>query len=279
MKKRDWLPILLLFVAVALLVVDRSDGLPSPGALLSRWAASAQMAVSRLAGNLGNARVFFEDLDELRAENEMLRRRVEDLTVELAGMQDVLAENEVLRRELGFAQTQRLLGLRGADVTARVAAQEPGSLIRAIHIDVGQAAGLLPDMPVLTGRGLVGRVIEVEGQFSEVLLITDPRSAVAALIGRTRSAGIVRGQVDGTLVMDGISRDADVQVGDIVLTSGLGGVFPKGIVIGQVSQVLRSDTAMFEKAVVTPSVDLSSLEVVLVSTQPQQELAEPESGD
>ena len=279
MKKRDWLPILLLFVAVALLLVDRSDSLPSPKSLLSRWAATAQLAVSRLAGNLGNARVFFEDLDKLRAENEMLRRRVEDLTVELASMQDVLAENEVLRRELGFAQAERLLGLRGADVTARVAAQEPGSLIRAIRIDIGSEAGLLPDMPVVTGRGLVGRVIEVEGQFSEVLLITDPRSAVAALVGRTRSTGIVRGQVDGTLVMDGIARDADVQVGDIVLTSGLGGVFPKGIVIGQVSQVLRSDTAMFEKAVVIPSVDLNSLEVVLVATQPQQGLAEPDSGD
>jgi len=278
MRKRDWVPLLFLFVAAALLLLDRGGGLSSPKAWLSRWAASGEMALSRLLGNIGNARVFFQDLDELRADNEMLRQRVEDLTVELAALGEVVAENEVLRRELGFVQTQGVLGLRGADVTGRVAVAEPGNLIRAIHVDFGRNAGLLPDMPVVTGRGLVGRVIEVEGAVSEVLLITDSRSSVAALIQRTRTAGIVRGQVDGSLVMDGIARDADVQVGDIVLTSGLGGVFPKGIVIGQVSQVLHSDTAMFLKAVVSPSVDLSSLEVVLVVTSPQAVRSEPGDG-
>jgi len=278
MRKRDWVPLLFLFVAAALLLLDRGGGLSSPKAWLSRWAASGEMALSRLLANIGNARVFFQDLDELRADNEMLRQRVEDLTVELAALGEVVAENEVLRRELGFVQTQGVLGLRGADVTGRVAVAEPGNLIRAIHVDFGRNAGLLPDMPVVTGRGLVGRVIEVEGAVSEVLLITDSRSSVAALIQRTRTAGIVRGQVDGSLVMDGIARDADVQVGDIVLTSGLGGVFPKGIVIGQVSQVLHSDTAMFLKAVVSPSVDLSSLEVVLVVTSPQAVRSEPGDG-
>lgn len=269
MKRRDWLPVFLFLVALVLLLVDRGGNLPSPRGWLSRLTASGHLAVAKLLDNIGNASVFFQDLDALRQENELLRKKVEDLTVQLAAVQEVVAENEVLRRELGFVRSQGVLGLRGADVIGRVAAQEPGNLIRAIVIDVGHNAGLLPDMAVVTGRGLVGRVTAVEDASAEVMLITDTRSAVAALVQRTRTAGLVKGQVDGSLIMEGINRDADVQVGDIVLTSGLGGVFPKGVIIGQVSQVLRSDTAMFQKAVIAPSVDLSSLEVVLIATTPQ----------
>ncbi len=152
----------------------------------------------------------------------------------------------------------------GANVEARVAGYEPGNLNRAVLISTGRDGNLLPDMPVLTGRGLVGRVIEVAPRSSQVLLLNDARSAVAALIQRSRATGIVKGQLDGSITMEDIGRDADVQVGDIVLTSGLGDVFPKGIVIGQVVKVIQSDTAMFQRAIVEPSVDLSNLEVVLV---------------
>ncbi|MHB0876672.1 MAG: rod shape-determining protein MreC [Anaerolineae bacterium] len=274
MRKRDLLPVALLLVAVVLLLVDRSSRLPSPKSWLSRTASSVQMGVNRAVRNLSNAGVFFENLEDLRAENEALAARLEELTVQSAALQEVIAENEVLRRELGFVRSEGIWGLRGAEVRGRVAAQEPGSLIHSVIIDVGSDTGLLPDMPVVTGRGLVGRVTAVEDGYSDVMLVTDSRSAVAAVVQRTRAAGLVKGQIDGTLIMENISRDADVQVGDIVLTSGLGGVFPRGIVIGQVSEVIRTDTAMFQQAVITPSADLANLEVVLVVTEPQTDIPE-----
>ena len=143
-----------------------------------------------------------------------------------------------------------------------------------VVIDIGAEIGLLPDMPVVTGRGLVGRLVAVESGYSEVMLINDSRSAVAALVQRTRAAGLVKGQIDGTLVMDNISRDAEIEVGDIIITSGLGGVFPQGIIVGQVREVIRTDTAMFKQAVITPSADLPNLEVVLVVTEPQATMPE-----
>lgn len=283
-RKRDWLPFVLLFIAVTVLLLDYRGGIPSPKSWLSQTTMRLQKGANALLQNLGNAGAFFRNLEELKAENEALRLKVEDLTVQLAALDEAVAENEVLRRELGFAQTYRVLGLRGADVTGIVAAHQPGNLIRAITIDVGSAAGLLPDMAVVTGRGLVGRIVRVDGSLAEVMLITDSRSAVAALVQRTRVGGLLRGQLDGTLLMEGINRDADIEVGDIILTSGLGGVFPKGVVVGWVREVRRSDTAMFQSAVITPSVDLDSLEVVLIVTHPDAELAPeappaPEDGE
>ncbi|MGI6207908.1 MAG: rod shape-determining protein MreC [Anaerolineae bacterium] len=266
MRKRDLFPIFLLVVALALLVSDRIGGAAAVGGWVSDLSSRGQAAVSSLVRNVSNARVFFQDLEKLREENELLKRRAEELTVQLVALQEVVAENELLRTELGFVRPQRSLHVRGANVEARVAGREPGSLIRALLISTGEDGGLLPDMPVITGRGLVGRVVEVAPHSAQVLLIDDPRSAVAALVQRTRATGIVKGQLDGSVIMERIDRDADVQVGDIVLTSGLGDVFPKGIVIGQVSEVIHSDTAMFQKAIISPSVDLSDLEVVLVVT-------------
>lgn len=267
MRKRDLFPIFLLVIALALLVSDHIGGVASVGGWVSDLSSKGQAAVSSLVRNVGNARVFFEDLEKLREENELLKRRAEELTVQLVALQEVVAENELLRTELGFVSSQRSLRVMGANVEARVAGREPGNLIRALLISTGEDGGLLPDMPVITGRGLVGRIVEVAPHSAQVLLIDDARSAVAALVQRTRATGIVKGQLDGSVVMEGIGRDADVQVGDIILTSGLGDVFPKGIVIGQVSEVIRSDTAMFQKAVISPSVDLSDLEVVVVITE------------
>lgn len=279
MRKRDLLPILLLAVALALLVSDQIGGVVAVSGWVADLSSRGQSAVSSLIRNVSNARVFFQDLEQLRQENELLKRRAEELTVQLVALQEVVAENELLRTELGFVRSQRSLRVMGANVEARVAGREPGNLIRALLISTGADGGLLPDMPVVTGRGLVGRVVEVAGRSAQVLLINDARSAVAALVQRSRASGIVKGQLDGSIVMEGIDRDADVQVGDVVLTSGLGDVFPKGIVIGQVSEVVRSDTAMFQKAVISPSVDLSDLEVVVVILEHDPEVPVEMAGD
>jgi rod shape-determining protein MreC len=122
-------------------------------------------------------------------------------------------------------------------------------------------------MPVVTERGLVGRVETVYPTLSKVRLIIDTSSAVSALVQRTRATGVVKGQPGGELVLDYLPQGQDVvAVGDVVLTSGAGGGFPRQLVIGQVIEIRQKDYEMFQQAVLRPTVDFDRLEVVLIIT-------------
>ena len=121
-------------------------------------------------------------------------------------------------------------------------------------------------MPVVTERGLVGRVHKVGPVSSTVLLITDPSSGVPALLQRNRLVGVVNGRAGSEPVMDYIPQDADVSEGDLVITSGLGGGFPKNLVIGQIVAVHQRDYEMFQQATIRPTVDFDHLEFVQVIT-------------
>jgi rod shape-determining protein MreC len=121
-------------------------------------------------------------------------------------------------------------------------------------------------MPVLTHRGLVGRVTEAAPHSSKVLLITDPSSAVNALIQDSRATGVVQGLVGQGLTMRYIQQTEEITPGDLVLTSGLGGNFPTRLIIGQVTSVTKKDVELFQEATVRPSVDFGRLEMVMVLT-------------
>jgi rod shape-determining protein MreC len=121
-------------------------------------------------------------------------------------------------------------------------------------------------MPVVTERGLVGRVHQVGPVSSTVLLLTDPSSGVQGLVQRTRAAGVVNGKSGGAPVMEYVPQGAEIEPGDLVITSGLGGNFPKNLVIGQVVEVQQRDFDMFQQAVIRPTVDFNRLEFVLVIT-------------
>jgi rod shape-determining protein MreC len=138
--------------------------------------------------------------------------------------------------------------------------------LRYLIISVGSNDGMAKGMPVVTERGLVGRIVEVNSRASKVLLITDSSSSVNAIIQSSRATGLVEGQADGGLVMKYIPQPVTVNVGDIILTSGLGSTFPKHLVIGQVSAVYKRDIEMFQQAEIKPTVDFDRLEVVLIIT-------------
>jgi rod shape-determining protein MreC len=129
-------------------------------------------------------------------------------------------------------------------------------------------------MPVVTELGLVGRVTDVYRSASRVLLITDSNSSVNAILQNARLRGILRGRVDLNPVMDYLPQDEPVAVGDIVVTSGETGYFPKGVPVGQVIEVERNDVEMFQRAIVRTTVDFNTLETVLVVTnfEPKQDL-------
>jgi rod shape-determining protein MreC len=270
MRRQDWVAAVLLAVAFGVFLSGQPAAVRQLHGLLTEAMVPVQEQVREVSNRIRAASVYFRDLSELRAENEALKRKVEDLTVQLVALQEVAAENRLLREQLQMGQRYLPLGMTGAEVEARVVGVEPGNLIRAISIVAQSGVQLLPDMPVVSGRGLVGRVVRSYGNKATVLLITDPNSAIAALVQRTRAQGLVRGQLDGTLLLDEVGKDSEVQEGDVVVTSGLGGVFPRGIVIGQVSRVIERDTALFKQAIVSPSVDFGALEIVLVLTKPHE---------
>lgn len=206
------------------------------------------------------------DVEALRAENERLRAEINRLQVAQVRLAEVEQENQRLRALLKFAQEHPNYEVRGASVVGMVIARDPATVIDRLVLNVGEIHGIQPGMPVVTDTGLVGRVVDVHKTTSVVLPITAAESAVNAIVQSSRLTGIVRGQQSDTLIMDYIPLDTPVEVGDLVLTSGLGSVFPPRIVIGQVVSVERRDYDVFQRAFIRPTVDFRRLEQVLVLT-------------
>jgi rod shape-determining protein MreC len=206
------------------------------------------------------------DLRDLRQNNAQLQAEVNRLSVENARLTEVEHENESLRQLLNFTRNNPWYDYKAAAVVGHKIGQDTSNLLFSIFIDVGARDGVAVDMPVITDRGLVGRVVAVGPNVAEVLPLIDPASAVNARVSTSRVTGIVRGNIDGGLVMERIPQGETVSPGDIVLTSGLGGNFPDKLVIGQVTEVFQRDLDMFQSARLRSTVDFGKLEMVLVIT-------------
>jgi len=225
-----------------------------------------QQGLSRFGNRVAGTIETVRQLDTLQRENRELRELVDQLMIENVRLSEAAAENEILRQQLNFKRKNPSLDIRSADVIGRVIGRDPSNILRVLIIDVGARDGVAPGMPVVTARGLVGHITEVSDRSARVLLITDASSSVNALVQRSRATGVVRGQIGGNLVMRYIAQGEDVQVGDIVLTSGLGGNYPKRLVIGQITAVRQRDIDLFQEAEVRPTVNFGGLEVVMVIT-------------
>jgi rod shape-determining protein MreC len=219
------------------------------------------------------------------------------------GLRDVRAENETLRRQLADVQIQlqeqraqadrsrgleRLLELRDRldlqTTAAEVIASGASTEFATLTIDKGAQHGLRADMAVIAPGGVVGRIIVPSPRHAKVQLLIDRDAAAGALVQRTRAQGVLIGrpkpgaQRDGLLRLEKVSETADVVVGDVVVTSGIEGIFPKGFVIGRVESIRKNGPA-YEEIIVRPAVDFSSIEEVLVvlTPPPAQEIEEESS--
>ena len=175
-------------------------------------------------------------------------------------LKEAQQENEDLRRQLNFKSAVPNYQLIAAEVIGR----DSSSYLQYLIIDRGLDDGIRAGMPVMTDAGLVGRIGRVSQGSSQVMLLTDSQSSVGAYIQRSRATGVVQGQIGPDLLMQYILQDETVIVGDTILTSGLGGVFPKRLVIGQVVEVRHTDVDMHQEAIVAPAVNMGELEAVLV---------------
>ena len=223
-----------------------------------------QAGLTNVATDLSNFVRSARDLRDLRQRNAQLQAEVNRLSVENARLTEVERENERLRQLLNFTRSNPWYDYKAASVVGHKIGEDASNLLFSIFIDVGARDGVAVDMPVITDRGLVGRVVAVGPNVAEVLLLIDPASAVNARVQNPRVEGIVRGNIDAGLVMDRIPQGETVSPGDIVLTSGLGGNFPDKLVIGQITEVLQRDSDMFQRARIRPTVDFGKLEEVMV---------------
>jgi rod shape-determining protein MreC len=267
-SSRTSLFFLLAAISLALLILSSSGRLAPVEGNLTRLS-QPFLTVSNDAGRQITSLVStVRDLSSLRSTNKQLQTQVDTLTIDNLGLKEVEAENARLRELLRFAQVNPLSDYRGGQVIARVISRGPSNYLASLTIDLGSEHGIKIGMPVVTERGLVGRIYKVGPTSSIILPLTDPASGVPALVKRSssRAVGVVNGSAGTQPVMQYIAQDADVSRGDEIVTSGLGGNFPKGITIGQVLEVNKRDFNMYQEAVIRPTVNFDQLEFVLVIT-------------
>jgi rod shape-determining protein MreC len=198
-------------------------------------------------------------LVETRQENLLLKKEIDALKIENSRYQEVLLANQRLQKLLNFQEnTNEPL------LPARVIGWDTSGLFKSIIINKGENDGLRINMPVVNSEGAVGRVISVSPNYAQVLLIPDQNSAVDGLVQRSRGRGMVKGMGSGECYFDYVIKTCDIREGDTIVTSGLGRIFPKGLYLGTVKKINDSPNKLFKDVRVTPAVDFSKLEEVLI---------------
>jgi rod shape-determining protein MreC len=218
-----------------------------------------QVASSRL---IGSGLWFMRIIRSRRAilkENAALRNEVRRLTRENATLHESYSENLALRRELGLRESLSL-----PTISAEVISRRESSWFDTATINRGSRAGVVKGAAVINHRGLIGQVIAVGPFSSQIATLSDPSSAVGAMVQRSRSCGIVQGQGEECLVLTYLPKDSDVKNGDVVTSSGMGGAVPKGFTIGRVIRVQRNGVAGTTSVLVRPSVRVDQIEHVFV---------------
>lgn len=208
-------------------------------------------------------------------QNKMLQSEIGQLREMQVNIAEVTAENDRLRSMLGYKQTASQFDL----VAAKVIARDPSNWTSTIVINKGQDDGIQKDMAVITPQGLVGNVVSVVKSSARVQLILDPRSSVGGLVQRAESrvAGIIAGDNKKQMMvrMINIPRDADIVEGDKIVTSGFGGIYPKGISIGDVESIVNDEGGLLKCAILKTTVDFQRLEEVSVIVTSRETPPEP----
>lgn len=204
---------------------------------------------------------FFERISRLTARSPWgtePRREILRLQRENAELKEAVYEKERLKALLGFRDASQ-----GTSIPARVIGRDPDEWSSVIFIDKGKSDGISEDMVVVSGTGLVGRVRDAGPRMSKVLLINDSETRLGALLQDNREQGLLTGTLDGKCKLIYLSLDAGVERGDIVVTSGTGGIYPRGFLIGRVESVEKEPGKLYKSAVVRPATGLTTLEEVL----------------
>ena len=280
-RTRPLIVLIVLLIACAGLVALHQSGTLLPAERFAgQFIAPLQQGASRVVRAARAVRLGLADMQQLRENNERLQGQVTLLRSLVAELAETQNENRVLRDQLGFSQSNPAQDLLPAQIIGR----DPDHYVQTITIDKGTRDGVRDGKVVVAAgrialstpetisqtvestvvQGLVGRVIAAGPNFSRVLLITDPSSAVNVLAQGTRAEGLLEGRGRNSLLLQYVRQGEQLDPGAMLITSGLGGAFPRGLVTALVTSVQTNDQATFQTANAVPLVDISQLSVVFV---------------
>ena len=263
--------ILLLFIALILmsLRIKQRKGVDFFDGLLMELGSPFQKASTFVIKTVHGVFQKYIVLIHLQRENVMLKQKMVELQKENYQMKEMAYANERLKRLFQFREK-----FSSSVIAAEVIGQDPSSWFKSVTLNKGEKDGVRRGMAVLCPEGVVGQILKTSPYHSNVLLITDYNSAIDALVQRTRAKAIVEGKGENRCQLKYLLRQEDVVVGDLVITSGLGGNYPKGLAVGEIRSVDKREHGIFQYAELVPSVDLTKLEEVLViaeSSLPEQD--------
>ena len=258
MKKRY----ILLFVAV-LLILFSLIYQPIQNAFVT-MSEPFLVALDKIGSTLIASPVNFfhtiKSMGNLVSDNEQLTAKITQLESEKSNLTESQKENEALKRQLGFVESNQGLNLIPAYVTGKT----PNSFMHYLIITRGSKDNIKVGQAVISEGVLVGKIVEVNYSTSKVFLIINPNSAIPAITQDSRTPGLIKGEIGYGLVIDELSKDASITPGENVITSGLGGDFPKGLLAGKIEKIISSQADIYQKASVQPLLDFSKLEIVFV---------------
>lgn len=271
LKEYRFYIILFLFLLIPITAIDTTTRSPRdyrfPDRVILKITSPIQSAISWSLEQMVSGFQNYIYLWHTRQDNLALLEENRKLLNSIAGFQETQQENLRLRKLLNFQEKFKL-----ESVVARVIAKDVSTEFRAIRINRGENSGIQKNMAVLTNEGIVGRVLRTTKTTADVVTILDLLSAVDAIVERSRARGIVEGMTDETCALKYVLRTDDIQPNDVLISSGLEGVFPKGVPVGIVSKVNRKTFGITQEVEVRPSVDFSKLEEVLIVTKSANDL-------
>ncbi len=260
--------IVIILICLGLMVYSGATGRSNPvsdgiGVVM----APLQKGVTKVANVISQGRAYFEGYDALEEENAELKKKVSELEQKERDADIALEENDRLRSLLGIQERNRSFKLQTAEVIAR----SPGEWATTISLDKGSNQGIAVNDLVITEEGnMVGYVSNVAPTYCDVTTVIDTNMQAGALVTRTREAAIAEGDYalmsEGNLRLSYLEPDSDVVIGDTVETSGRGGVFPKGIMIGTIERVVPEDNGISNYAVIKPFVNVEKITNVAIIT-------------
>jgi rod shape-determining protein MreC len=251
--------ILLLVFVVLSLSLKRSPALSKVQGLFISMTAPGLEGLERVGRSARQIWQGYFALVDVRRHNVEMQKKLEEYKQREVRFQEA---QEALTRLEALLDLKRQVAL--PVIGARVIAYDPTLWSRSAIINQGKAQGVKDGLPVLAPQGIVGRIVGVYPEYSKVMLIVDRKSSADAMVQRTRVRGMLKGKGGNRCSLEFVPKNADVQVGDLVLASGLVGLYPKGLVFGKVTAANKKNPGVFQEIEVTPNVDLSTLEEVLV---------------
>ncbi len=226
---------------------------------LTRVLSPIGIVVSNSTSGIGSFLSNLSNIGKLQKENKQCEDRVNALETQVAAMKEQVKENEALKKELGFKQ-----GSNFQTLAAEISFFDPTNIRETITINKGKADGVKTEMVVTNEGFLVGKVSEVHEKTSKIVLITDPLSSIPASFSNSSLSGLVQGQVGLGLVMTQIPIESEVKQGDAVVTSGIGGQYPKGLLIGKVESITKKNNSIFQTASLRSFINFAKLERVQI---------------